>query len=121
MKIKLKGTIKDLTNNEVTSFETTAIKTKNNYKYIIDNEKYILNVIDNKKIVLVRSTHEFENTMYFEKNKKIPSLYTLKSNNITLEIDILTTSLEIEENRIKILYRVIASNNDYEYNIEMSE
>ena len=59
--------------------------------------------------------------MYFEENKKIPSLYTLKANNITLEIDLLTNKLEMNENNIKILYTIIDSNIVYEYNIEMSE
>jgi len=59
--------------------------------------------------------------MYFEKNKKISSLYTLKENNITLDIDILTNKLEINTNSIKIVYTIIDSNMVYEYNIEMSE
>lgn len=59
--------------------------------------------------------------MYFKKNKVISSIYTVKQNNITLEIDILTNNLEIKPNNIKIIYTVIDSNIVYEYNIEMSE
>ena len=40
-KIKIKGSLKDITNNEIVEFSTIAIKDKNKYKYIIDNEKYI--------------------------------------------------------------------------------
>ena len=58
--------------------------------------------------------------MYFKKNKVISSIYTVKQNNITLEIDILTNNLEIKPNNIKIIYTVIDSNIVYEYNIEMS-
>ena len=119
-KIKIKGYLKNITNNEKTEFSTTAIKDKNKYKYIINNEKYILNIIDNK-IILNRNNDEAESTMYFEKNKKIPCLYTLKTNNITIEIDILTNDIKIDNNNIKILYTIIDSNIIYEYNIEMSE
>lgn len=59
--------------------------------------------------------------MYFEINKTISSIYTLKQNNITINIDILTNKIELDENSIKILYTVIDSNVVYEYNIEMSE
>lgn len=121
MKIKIKGTLKNLTENDQTEFSTFAIKDKNKYKFIINDEKYLLSIQNSKKIVLNRCNKEIESTMYFELNKKIPSLYTLKENNITLEIDVLTTNLEITEKNIKILYRIIDSNTDYEYNIEMSE
>ena len=80
-----------------------------------------MSIISPKKVILNRKNDEIENTLYFEQNKKISSLYTLKENNITLDIDILTTKLEIKEKSIKIIYTVIDSNIVYEYNIEMSE
>ena len=103
-KIKLNGFLKNITDNEITNFKTNAIKEKNKYKFIIENEKYILSIINSHKIVLNRNTSEIESTMYFEENKKTPSLYILKENNITLEIDILTKKIEINDNNIKILY-----------------
>ena len=120
-KIKIKGTLKNITDNEVINFETSAIKDKNKYKYIIDKDKYTLSIINSRKVVLNRTNNEIESTMYFEKNKKVSCLYTLKANNLTLEIDILTNKLEIKENNLKILYTIDNSNVVYEYNIEMSE
>ena len=120
-KIKLKGYLKNITDNEIFEFTTNAIKDKNKYKFIIDKEKYILNIINSKKILLNRNNDEIESTMSFEENKKIPSLYTLKENNISIDIEILTNKLEIKENNIKITYTVIDSNTVYEYNIEMSD
>ena len=120
-KIKIKGYLKDINNNETIEFSATAIKDKNKYKYIINGEKYLLNVINNEEINLNRSNNEIESTMYFKKNKKFSCLYTLKENNITLEIDIITNNIEINNNNIKILYTIIDSNIVYEYNIEMSE
>ena len=113
--------LKNITNKETIEISTHAIKDKNKYKYIIDNEKYILSIINNKKVILNRNNNEIESTMYFEENKQLPSLYTLKDNNITIDIDILTNNIEITNNKIKILYTIIDSNIVYEYNIEMSE
>lgn len=88
---------------------------------MIEKEKYILSINSDSKVILNRNSNEFEHTMYFEKNKKNESIYTLKENNITLGIDIFTNKLEIKKDSIKIIYTVIDSNDVYEYNIEMSE
>ena len=120
-KVKLKGYLKNITDNEIFSFSTNAIKEKNKYKFIIDEEKYILSIISSNKIILNRNNNEIESTIYFGNKKQNSSLYTLKEKNITINIDILTNSLELKENNIKILYTVIDSDVVYEYNIEMSE
>lgn len=59
--------------------------------------------------------------MYFETNKKTSSEYTLKEKNISIPIDIKTTNIKLTETKINIQYTVIDSNENYEYNIEMSE
>ena len=59
--------------------------------------------------------------MYFETNKKTSTEYTLKEKNISIPIDIKTTNIKITATKINIQYTVIDSNENYEYNIEMSE
>ena len=59
--------------------------------------------------------------MYFETNKKTSTEYTLKEKNISIPIDIKTTNIKITAAKINIQYTVIDSNENYEYNIEMSE
>ena len=113
--------LKNITENDIKTFEASAIKQKDKYKFIIDNERYILTIIAPNKIIINRNNKEIEHTMFFEENKTISSIYTLKTNNITINIDILTNKIELSENNIKILYTVIDSNIVYEYNIEMSE
>ena len=120
-KIKISGMLKNITDNEITEFTTTAIKQKDKYKFIVNNEKYILTIITPNKIIMNRNNDEIEQTMYFEKNKTISSIYTLKENNITINIDVLTNEIELTKNSIRILYTIIDSNISYEYNIEMSE
>lgn len=121
MKIKVKGYINNITDKYKNDFNTSAIKTKNKISYIIDNDKYILNILSSKKLILVRENNEIKSTIYFEQNKTISSLYTLKEKDITLEIDIKTLDIKTTENKITITYLVKDSNNKYEYNIEMSD
>ena len=94
-KIKISGMLKNITDNEITEFTTTAIKQKDKYKFIVNNEKYILTIITPNKIIMNRNNNEIEQTMYFEKNKTISSIYTLKENNITINIDVLTNEIEL--------------------------
>lgn len=120
-KIHLKGYLKDITNNETTPIDTTAIKNNQKLSYYIEKEKYTLKIVSPTKLILNRTTEEIDSTLFFETNKILPADYTIKEKSLSLGIDIRTNKIELEENYIKISYTVIDSNNDYEYYIEMSE
>ena len=121
MKIHLKGYLKDITNDETTKIDTTAIKNHQKITYYLDKEKYILKIISPTKLILNRTTKEIEMALYFDINKVLTADYYIKENNLSLGIDIRTNKIEINDNYIKVQYTVIDSNNDYEYYIEMSE
>ncbi len=121
MKIHIKNTLNNITENNIKKDSIKGIKDKNTIRFIIDNEKYILKILSNKEIVLNRNSDITENTMYFKLNKKSTSIYTVKKEGYNLEIDIKTTYLNIKENIIEIHYTIIDSNSNYEYIIEMSE
>lgn len=121
MKIHITNTLKNITDNIIKKDSIKGIKDKNTIKFIIDNEKYILKVLSNTEIVLNRNSDIIENTMYFKLNKKSTSIYTVKKEGYNIEIDIKTTILNIEKDKIEIHYTIIDSNNNYEYIIEMSE
>ena len=121
MKIHITNTLKNITDNIIKKDSIKGIKDKNTIKFIIDNEKYILKVLSNTEIVLNRNSDIIENTMYFKLNKKSTSIYTVKKEGYNIEIDIKTTLLNIEKDKIEIHYTIIDSNNNYEYIIEMSE
>lgn len=72
-------------------------------------------MISKNQLILIRETKEIKNTMYFETSKKISSIYNLKENDLTLEINITTISIERTKNEIKIIYLVDDSKNKYEY------
>lgn len=117
-KINLTGYIKDKYNKE--TFQTKGIKNKKNISYQIDNYKYKLKIIDSQ-IILIRENKDIKSILLFEKNKEIPATYTIKDNNISIEINIKTNKIEIKDNSIKINYLILDSNEEYEYYIEMSE
>lgn len=121
MKVHLKGYLKDITNNQILKINTTAIKTTQKLSYYLKKECYILKTLSPMKLILNRNTKEINCTYYFELNKVIPTIYYLKEQNLTLEIDIRTTKIELNDNYIKINYTVIDSDTNYEYYIEMSE
>ena len=120
-KINLKGYLRDITNNEATNINTTALKNNQKLSYYLDKEKYILKIISPTKLILNRQTFEIDSTLYFELNKVIPAIYIIKENNLSLEINVRTNQIELSENYIKVSYTVIDSDTNYEYYIEMSE
>ena len=120
IKINVKGYLKNLTENTKEIINTQAIKKSNMISYIIDNNKYKL-VIDNNKVNLFRESDEYSHIMLFEESKNHQTEYYLKNSNFSLEFTILTTKLIIEKNKIDITYKIIESENIYNYVLEMSE
>ncbi len=121
MKIKVKGQIHNLMNNETNNFETNAIKNKNKLFYQLDDEKYTLLLKFPNQLILNRETPTINSTLYFEKEKSNSSIYYLKEQDINLEINIKTNHIELSDTSILINYTVIDSDITYEYQIEMSE
>ena len=120
-KVNLICNIVDKSTNECNTFKTKAIYQKDRIKYIYENDKYVLNIISSKELILKRNTQEIESIINFEESKITTSIYYMKQQNISLEIKILTKKIIISDKKIKILYTVIDSNIDYEFNIEMSD
>ena len=120
-KVNLICKIIDKSTNECTKFKTKAIYQKNKIKYSHENELYTLNIVSPKELILNRKNTEIESTIYFEENMTKPSVYYIKEQNISLEIQIKTKKIEVSEYLIKILYKVIDSDINYEYIIEMSD
>ncbi|MBQ2873386.1 MAG: hypothetical protein IJE89_05255 [Bacilli bacterium] len=120
IKLKVKGYLKNLTENTEDLIDTKAIKNSNIISYIIDDTKYKI-IIDKNKITLLRENNEFTHGMLFEENKTNKSEYYLKESNYSLEFNILTEKLIIDKNKIDITYKIIESNNIYNYVLESSD
>ena len=120
IKIKVKGYLKDIDEGIITNIDTFGIKNKNKITY---NEETVTNTIlqEDNKLILIRENDEFKNILIFDLNKETISEYLLKENDLTIELNIKTNLVEIDDNYIKVRYLVIDSDNEYEYNIEMSD
>jgi len=60
-------------------------------------------------------------TSIFESNKDITTEYFLKSQNLSIDIEIRVISMKLQENIIDIEYLVKDSITKYKYKIEMSD
>ena len=120
IKIRIKGFLKDIDEGTITNIDTFGIKNKNKITY---NEETVTNTIlqEEDKLILIRENNEFKNILIFDLNKETISEYLLKENDLTIELNIKTNLVEIDDNYIKVRYLVIDSDNEYEYNIEMSD
>lgn len=120
IKIRIKGFLKDIDEGTITNIDTFGIKNKNKITY---KEETVTNTIlqEEDKLILIRENDEFKNILIFDLNKETISEYLLKENDLTIELNIKTNLVEIDNNYIKVRYLVIDSDNVYEYNIEMSD
>jgi uncharacterized beta-barrel protein YwiB (DUF1934 family) len=119
IRIKIKGYLKNITDNEVIEFEEKGIKNKYKIIYTNDNVKTTIK-IDGNKVMLIRDGSDFINTFVYDK-KSSSCNYFLKENNYDVDIDINTLNIDINDDSIYIKYLIIDSNIEYEYKIEMSD
>jgi len=119
IRIKIKGYLKNITDNEVIEFEEKGIKNKDKITYTNDGVKTTIK-IDGNKVMLIRDGSDFINTFVFDK-KNSSCNYFLKENNYDVDIDINTLNIDINDDSIYIKYFIIDSNIEYEYKLEMSD
>lgn len=119
IKIRVRGYLKNITDNELLEIEEKAIINKNKITFSSDNVKNIIKINDSD-IMLVREGNDFINTFVFNKDKSSCNYY-LKDNNYDVDIDINTISMDINDNSICIKYLIVDSNSEYEYKLEMSD
>ena len=120
IKIKVKGYLKNITEATKENIDTFGIKNNNIISYIIDNTKYKL-ILEDSKITLLRESNEFSHGMIFIEGKTNPSEYYLKESNYSLEFNIETTKIILDNNKIDITYKIIESDNIYNYVLEVSD
>lgn len=119
IKIKVKGYLKNITDNEMLEIDEKAIRNKNKITFSSDNVKNIIKINDNN-IMLVRESNDFINTFIFNKDKSSCNYY-LKDNNYDVDIEVTTINMDINDNNIFIKYLIVDSNSEYEYKLEMSD
>ena len=120
IKIKIKGYLKNINDNNKLEINTFGIKQKNVISFVDNNIKHKI-ILKNDLITLTRENSEFINIIKFAKEKQYISEYTLKENNFTIDLNIKTIALKISDNFLLIKYVVIESDEIFEYKIELSD
>lgn len=119
IKIKVKGYLKNNTENQLLDFDVIGIKSGDKIIYSDNGVKNTLN-LKNNQIILKRESDDFLNTFIFDK-KKSRSNYLLKEVNSDVDIEIITLDIDVNEDNVYIRYKVLDTDCDYEYKIEMRE
>lgn len=119
IRIKIKGYLKNITDNEIFEFEEKGIRNKNKITFNNSNIKYFIKC-DNNEIILIRDGDDFINTFLFNK-KNSNSNYFLKENGYDMDMEVITSNMEISDELIYIEYEIISTSCKYEFKIEMSE
>lgn len=119
IRIKIKGYLKNITDNEIFEFEEKGIKNKDRITFNNNNVKYSIKC-NNSEIILIRDGDDFINTFVFNK-KNSNSNYLLKENGYDMDMEVITSNMEISDELIYIEYEIISTSCKYEFKIEMSE
>jgi len=114
-KIKIKVTLKS--NNEENINEYIAIKDKNKIIYQDNEYKVIISTFDSLKLKRENSDSLFE--MEFKQNKKTKGICLLKKQNYQIELDILTDYVIIKDDNLVIKYKVLTTNQEVLYKLEV--
>ena len=119
IRIKIKGYLKNNTDNELLEFEEKGIKIKNKIIYYNNNVKNTIKFSD-KEIILIREGNDFLNTFVFNINKS-HSNYLLKENNYDIDLDVNTSIMNVSDNSIYVKYLIVETKCEYEFKIETSD
>jgi len=120
IKTKVKGKLKNLTENTIETFSSTCKITENQYVYT-DNETTYTLIKNDESLTFIRESDEMQHTMIFNLEKITKSEYYLKEMHTSLDFNIKTTNLKMTDKKIIINYQVLETSNKYEYIIEMSD
>lgn len=117
IKINIKGYIKTKKNNETIIINTKGIKKDNEISYIHDNINHKI-IIKDDIITLTRENNEFLSKLEFTKDIDTKSTFLLKEKNAKVIFNIKTIKIENNSNSITIVYKVLETDELYEYKIE---
>ena len=120
IRIKIKGYLENITENTKEIIDIIGIKNKNNLKYKYNDTNYKI-IINDNKIELIRENDNFIHKFIFEAKKETDTIYFIKEYNTDLVIPIMTNILNILDDKIEIIYKILDSNEEYKFLIEMRQ
>ena len=118
IRIKINGYLENLSENTKDNIDVIGILNKQNIHYTFDNTDYKI-IINKDKVTLIRENNCFIHKFDFEFKKKTKAKYYIKEYNTDIDVLVMTNKLNITEEKIEILYKIIDSNEEYKYVLEM--
>ncbi len=119
IRIKVKGYLRNITDNEIFEFEERGIKNKDKITFNNNDIKYSIKCNDNE-IMMIRDGNDFVNTFIFNNNNS-KSNYLLKENGYDMDMEVNVSNMEFNDKLIYIEYEIVSTSCKYEFKIEMSE
>ena len=119
IRIKVKGYLRNITDNEIFEFEERGIKNKDKITFNNNDIKYSIKCNDNE-IMMIRDGNDFVNTFIFNNNNS-KSNYLLKENGYDMDMEVNVSNMKSNDKLIYIEYEIVSTSCKYEFKIEMSE
>ena len=121
IRIKVKGYLRNITDNEIFEFEERGIKNKDKITFNNNDIKYSIKCNDNE-IMMIRDGNDFVNTFIFNIFfiHIIPSK-SLKENGYDMDMEVNVSNMKSNDKLIYIEYEIVSTSCKYEFKIEMSE
>lgn len=120
IKVKIKGYLLNKNDNLKEEINTTSIKDNHIYKYINNNTKYILDLTNPNRIILIRENDEVLHKMFFS-SKSEKTEYYIKEIRQTMNLTIEETKIQLQDNKVELNYKIKETDNEYAYVMEMGE
>ena len=118
IKIRVKGYLKNITENTEEIIETNAIKNKNKITYKNNETSYKIET-SNNKLIMIRDNQEFSHKFIFDIDNITKSEYYIKELNTSIDVKIKTIELYQTNKQIKIIYEIIENKNKYIYILDL--
>ena len=104
-------------NSEVSKEKYNAIKDKN--RIIYQEKECKVTILTNEFLKMKRENDDFLFEMEFIPNKETKGICHLKKENLKMDLQILTDYVIIEENIIIVKYKVLTTNQEVIYKLEV--
>lgn len=118
IRIKVKGYIKNITENTKEIIDTYAIKNKNKINYINEETSYKIEM-KNHKIIIIRDNQKISHKLIFDIDNVTKSEYYIKELNTSIDVMIKTINIHQTDKQIKIEYEIIDNKNKYIYVLDL--
>lgn len=120
IKIKVSGYIEKISDKSKEIFENKAIFNNHELKFSNKDTNYFID-LRNKSIKLIRENENMKQYFIFDKNKETKCEYYIKEYHISIDFEIITSIINVNDQSIYIEYKVKDTLEKYIFKLEMSD